>query len=139
MKLLLEEYEIEKSDQNDGMRKFKQYMEEKDLIRILPGVVPGFALRNRKWGKFVLSKAHSTITNSLKVRLDLNMLDEVKREDNWNDLVLPPGHRKMVQAMVETHAKGTRSTSGHAIDRIEMDLVRGKGKRSKLLLFPVRD
>lgn len=53
MKLLLEEYEIEKSDQNDGMRKFKQYMEEKDLIRILPGVVPGFALRHRKWGELV--------------------------------------------------------------------------------------
>ena len=27
------------------------FMEKHDLIRLLPGVVPAFALRNRKWGK----------------------------------------------------------------------------------------
>jgi hypothetical protein len=62
------------------------------------------------------------------VQVDLSLLEPVKQEDGWNDLVLPKGHRKMVQAMVETHAKGSRSTTGHSQDKVEMDLVRGKGK-----------
>ncbi|OCL12019.1 P-loop containing nucleoside triphosphate hydrolase protein, partial [Glonium stellatum] len=116
IRLLLEEQEIERSDQNEGFTKLKQYMEENDLIALLPGVVPGFALRNRKW-----------------VQVDLSRLKHVKREDNWNALVLPKGHRKMVQAMVETHARGTSSPTGHQA-KIEMDLVRGKGKGCIILL-----
>jgi hypothetical protein len=56
------------------------------------------------------------------------LLEDVKYEDSWNDLVLPKGHKSMVQAMVETHAKGTRSTTGHIPEKIEVDLVRGKGE-----------
>lgn len=51
IKSILEEYEDASLRQREGAEWFKKYLEEKDLIRFLPGVVPGFALRNRKWGK----------------------------------------------------------------------------------------
>lgn len=52
VKALLEEYEGGGPNQEVSLQRFKGYMEENDLIRLLPGVVPGFALRNRKWGEF---------------------------------------------------------------------------------------
>lgn len=55
----------------------------------------------------------------------------MKREDYWNKLVLPKRHREMVQAMVETHARGSRWETNGRQDKIEMDLVRGKGRRYK--------
>lgn len=54
IKTLLEEYENEKPHNEEGLERFKEYMEKSDLIRPLPGVVPGFALRNRKWGKLIV-------------------------------------------------------------------------------------
>ncbi|KAF2096574.1 P-loop containing nucleoside triphosphate hydrolase protein [Rhizodiscina lignyota] len=117
IRALLEECENEKSNQRDGLNNIKNFMEERDLIRLLPGVVPGFALRNRKW-----------------IQLDINFLEHVKQENNWDDLVLPKGHRNMVQGMVETHAQGSRSTTGRQQDKIEMDLVRGKGRGCIMLL-----
>lgn len=131
-KLLLEEYEVDKTDQIEGLKRFKQYMEDSDLIRLLPGVVPGFALRNRRWSKFDADLAGHD-ANHDAVQADLRLLQHVKMEDGWNDLVLPKGHREMVQAMVETHAKGTRSTTGHSHqDKVAMDLVRGKGTMQQL-------
>ncbi|RSL39551.1 hypothetical protein CEP53_013974 [Fusarium sp. AF-6] len=50
IKLILEEYGNEKKRGNEGLDRIRQLMEEKDIIRLLPGAVPGFALRNRKWG-----------------------------------------------------------------------------------------
>ena len=52
IKALLEEYESSKFQTVESLEELKKYMEEKDLIRLLPGTVPGFALRNRKWGMF---------------------------------------------------------------------------------------
>ncbi|KAF8861394.1 P-loop containing nucleoside triphosphate hydrolase protein [Acephala macrosclerotiorum] len=117
IKALLEEYGLENSDQVEGIERFKQYMEDHDLIRLLPGVVPGFALRNRRW-----------------IQADLRLLQNVKKEYGWNDLVLPKGHREMVQAMVETHAQRSRSTTGQLQDKIAMDLVGGRGNGCIILL-----
>lgn len=61
------------------------------------------------------------------VQVDLSLLEPVTEESSWDKLVLPKGHKEMVQAMVETHAKVSNSTVGPAQDRVEMDLVRGKG------------
>lgn len=47
---VLEEFEVLPQKQDD-LDRFKDYLEEQDLIELLPGVVPGFALRNRAWGK----------------------------------------------------------------------------------------
>lgn len=54
-------------------------------------------------------------------------LGEIRQEEGWDDLVLPQRHKNLVQAMVQTHAAGSRSTSGHSQASLEVDLVRGKG------------
>ncbi|KPM40079.1 hypothetical protein AK830_g6502 [Neonectria ditissima] len=123
VKLLLEEYETGALQEKEGLEEFKEYMEKHDLIRLLPGMVPGFALRRRKW-----------------VQLDLSQLMPLEQGDDWNKLVLPPGHREMVQAMVETHARGSQDTqqaSKNNLRETEMDLVRGKGKGCIILLHGV--
>ncbi|KAI0381928.1 hypothetical protein F5Y04DRAFT_270592 [Hypomontagnella monticulosa] len=108
LKLVFEEYESEKKRGEEGLRHFGQLMEKSDLVRLLPGTVPGFALRNRKW-----------------VLLHLKQLRPVQQNNEWDKLVLPPGHREMVQAMVETHAQELGSNKDPDIG---MDLVQGKGK-----------
>lgn len=47
---LLEEIESLPRDEGDNGH-LKGYMENQDLIELLPGSVPGFSLRNRAWGK----------------------------------------------------------------------------------------
>ncbi|KAK0616337.1 hypothetical protein B0T14DRAFT_434119 [Immersiella caudata] len=91
-------------------------LETQDLLALLPGAVPGFALRSRKW-----------------VLLDLDLLKPVQQNNEWGNLVLPPGHREMVQAMVETHTKGL----GPRKEIAGMDLVSGKGKGCIILLHGV--
>ncbi|EHK96649.1 hypothetical protein M7I_7629 [Glarea lozoyensis 74030] len=98
-----------KLDQNNAADKIATFMEKHDLVKLLPGVAPAFALRHRKW-----------------VMLDLSLLSPVELEDGWKDLVLPKGHREMVQAMVETHAKGSKFDLAQPQGKLAMDLVRGK-------------
>ncbi|TGO15084.1 hypothetical protein BTUL_0044g00230 [Botrytis tulipae] len=118
IKTALEDYESEKQGKgNNGLEYVKDYMENNGIIRLLPGAVPGFALRNRKW-----------------VLLNLAQLKPVKQNDNWENLVLPPGHRRMVQAMVETH---TQDLGPSGRTRIGMDLVQGKGRGCIILLHGV--
>lgn len=67
-------------------------------------------------------------TDSVPVQLNLDQLDFVGREDEWKKLTLPKGHKQIVQAMVETHSGGSQNGVGDdTFDKIEMDLVRGKG------------
>lgn len=47
---ILEEAEFVPHEQGD-IEQYKAYLEDQDLIELLPGVVPGFALRNRSWGR----------------------------------------------------------------------------------------
>ena len=64
------------------------------------------------------------------VRLDLEQLKELQQGNDWKRLVLPKGHREMVQAMVETHSKGSREPSwdgSNSQGKVAMDLVQGKG------------
>ncbi|KAJ4018796.1 hypothetical protein NW752_005924 [Fusarium irregulare] len=107
----------------ESLRVFKDAMKELGLLQLLPGVVPGFALRNKAW-----------------VLLNIRLLKEPERTDEWHQLELPDGHKEMVQAMVETYAKGSnewssapRNQSAHA----GMDIVRGKGKGCIILLHGV--
>ncbi|KAK4207871.1 aaa family atpase protein [Rhypophila decipiens] len=108
IKPTLEQYSVDR----DG---FTQLLETRGLIQLLPGVVPGFALRNRKW-----------------VLLDLSLLGEIKEKNEWKSLVLPKGHQRMVQAMVETYT----DVRGHGSFR-GMDLVSGKGEGCIILLHGV--
>ncbi|KAJ1333057.1 NTP/NDP exchange transporter [Microdochium nivale] len=86
-------------------------------LLLLPGIVYGFALRNRKW-----------------VNLDVRLVQPIQFEAEWNDLVLPSGHKEMVRAVVENHATGSRSAKGGAKSSQEVDIVRGKGKGCIILL-----
>ncbi|KAL2214617.1 hypothetical protein CC79DRAFT_1264984 [Sarocladium strictum] len=113
VKGLLDDYEPSIVLRERGLQEFKQFMEEHNLIGLLPGVVPGFVLRNRKW-----------------VQLNLDLLSELQQGDDWDNLVLPPGHREMVQAMVVTHARGSQQSTLKGQRRQKkpgMDLVIGKG------------
>ncbi|KAK9776800.1 putative AAA+ ATPase domain-containing protein [Seiridium cardinale] len=92
-------------------------MEENGHILLLPGMVHAFALRNRKW-----------------VSLDLTLVQDAQYEDGWKDLILPPGHKEMVRAVVENHATGSRATVGMTKRTAEVDIVRGKGKGCIILL-----
>ncbi|KAK4224087.1 hypothetical protein QBC38DRAFT_486247 [Podospora fimiseda] len=117
LKSVLEEQE--RAGEGPLSSSFRNRMMSADLIRLLPGSVPAFALRNRKW-----------------VLLDLDLLKPVEHNHEWKNLVLPKGHRKMVQAMVETHT--AQSGGGeNAAKTVGMDLVRGKGKGCIILLHGV--
>lgn len=62
------------------------------------------------------------------VKVDIENLGTVKQEDNWDDLVLPPGHKDMVQAMVETFTStGSAVGAVEGQDDYDVDLVPGKG------------
>lgn len=47
---LIEEADYSPQEQSD-IDRFKAYLGDQDLIALLPGVVPGFALHNRAWGR----------------------------------------------------------------------------------------
>lgn len=106
------------------------------MIRLLPGAVPGFALRNRKWGKCKFCPTTTRVTNAPHiVLLNLAQLKPVKQNDNWENLVIPSRHRQIVQAMVETH---TQDLGPSGRTRIGMDFVQGKGKWLEFWLkFPL--
>ncbi|KAG0124130.1 hypothetical protein HOY82DRAFT_588070 [Tuber indicum] len=89
------------------------------LIILLPERIFGFVLRSRKWAP-----------------LDVTLMRDVpSRNEGFNSLVLPKGHRDLVEALVQTHSRGSRPTSGTIYDREhEVDLVRGKGKGLIILL-----
>lgn len=67
--------------------------------------------------------------------LDISLLGEVELDSEWKNLILPDGHQKMVQAMVETHTKDIKSVKEGK--NVGMDLVRGKGKGCIILLHGV--
>ncbi|KAF5635828.1 ATPase family AAA domain protein [Fusarium sp. NRRL 52700] len=120
---LLEDYEPRDLSREDDLGLFKENMRRDGLLHLLPGVVPGFALRNKTW-----------------VLLNLKLLKEPEHIDDWDQLVLPEGHREMVQAMVETYAKGSHTGPAATNARhthAGMDIVRGKGKGCIILLHGV--
>jgi len=74
--------------------------------------------------------------------LDVTLMRDVpSRKEGFNSLVLPKGHRDLVEALVQTHSRGPRPTSGSIHDKEhEVDLVRGKGKtQAKSPCFSVHD
>ncbi|KAJ2988903.1 hypothetical protein NUW58_g3738 [Xylaria curta] len=143
IKPVLEEYETLKHHSGAGRKRFRHLMENKDLVILLPGAVPGFALRNRRWVLLDINsvkdveKDSSTLAiptdsrNSSKLfcpYVDITDFGVINSE--WKNLFLPSGHQAMVQAMVETHTSDKDGKKG-------MDLVRGKGKGCIILLHGV--
>lgn len=82
-------------------------IEDEEKI-LLPPYVYGFVLRSRRWAMF-----------------DIDLIRGVDYTSGFEDLVLPPGHKETVRALVANHSRdGERS----------MDLVRGKGNGLVILL-----
>ncbi|KAF9881526.1 hypothetical protein CkaCkLH20_00672 [Colletotrichum karsti] len=120
LKLVFESYTTSKAQTKKESEAFKMYLKENNLMKLFPGTVPGYALRNRKW-----------------VQLDVDRLQYVQHGNDWDNLVLPKGHRKMVQAMVESYTKrsdGSQAVNDYITEKIDLDLVRGKGKGCIILL-----
>lgn len=53
--LVLGKYKSEGLRREGEHNQFIKLMEVKDLIRILPGEIPGFDLRTRRWGRYKFS------------------------------------------------------------------------------------
>lgn len=51
IKPILEQFDQLQGTEANGLQSFTNLLESEGLIELLPGVVPGFALRNRRWGK----------------------------------------------------------------------------------------
>ncbi|KAI5919488.1 hypothetical protein F4810DRAFT_703512 [Camillea tinctor] len=116
LKRNLYESEVTRKDgklNRDGM---KLHLERVELLILLPGNVSAYALRNRKW-----------------FEADVELLEPVVHDNGWNDLVLPSGHKELIQAMVENHAVGASASKDGLGLKTEADLVRGKGKHFVLL------
>ncbi|KAF4957444.1 hypothetical protein FGADI_3080 [Fusarium gaditjirri] len=100
-------------------RSLREAMEDEDYItdddRLITSYrVFGFIMRSRKWAK-----------------LDLTYLGPMKGQNTFDLLILPTGHREMVESLVTQHFLDKAS----AYDETdEVDIVRGKGKGLILLL-----
>ncbi|KAI0593411.1 hypothetical protein F4775DRAFT_578016 [Biscogniauxia sp. FL1348] len=117
LKRNLDEYEPKEKDPKLTREEMKKHLEAKNLLILLPGGVPAYALRNRKW-----------------FDADVELLEPVVHDAGWNDLVLPSGHKEIIRAMVENHAVGTSASKDGLGLRAEVDLVRGKGKGCIILI-----
>ena len=100
-------------------------------ILLLPGTVYAFALRNRRWGLLITLRKLGFLLTILIVALNLSNLQDIPKEEGWDDLILPSGHRSMVRAVVENHTAGSRSTAGITKAATQVDIVRGKGMRNR--------
>ncbi|KAF6805112.1 hypothetical protein CSOJ01_09745, partial [Colletotrichum sojae] len=91
-------------------------LDENQLV-MLPPALLGYGLRSKEW-----------------FRLDPEILEFVstsakKRQQAFNDLVIPPRTKNLLKAMVKTHAARSQDSKGDTADAVnEIDLVKGKGK-----------
>lgn len=71
-----------------GLRPANELAEEDKLL--LPYSVYGFVLRSRRWGKHLQEHAYTSCapTNLFQVTLSISDLQEVKYENNFDELVL---------------------------------------------------
>ncbi|KAG8526824.1 uncharacterized protein KY384_008253 [Bacidia gigantensis] len=91
-------------------------IEDEEKI-LLPPFVYGFALRNRKWAMF-----------------DIDLIRDVDYSSGFEDLVLPPGHKETVRALVANHSRVPGPRNGVEQEDHSIDLVKGKGTGLVILL-----
>lgn len=92
-------------------------MKREDII-VLPNWVHAFVLRSRQW-----------------VTLKTRDLSEVQFDNNFDELMFSPSHKKTIVALVETHESArTGPTQGPHSVGPALDLVRGKGAGLIILL-----
>jgi hypothetical protein len=92
-----------------------------DDRRLLPGRVFEFVLRSRTWAAFDIR----------------HVKGREPKSEGFSQLVLPEGHKELVQALVETHSRGPRSKAEGTDSGPKFDLVKGKGKGLIILCHEV--
>ena len=55
-------------------------------------------------------------------------LKTLKKQSGFEDLVLPDGHSDLVEALVRTHRSTAQPKDGEAKEKIQVDLIDGKGE-----------
>lgn len=94
-----------------------EYLDEKDLL-LMPNWVHAFVLRVRQW-----------------VTIPMAGLSDVSFDNNFDELMFSPAHKKTILALVETHENSRDdSTVGRQSIGSSLDLVSGKGKGLIILL-----
>ena len=104
-------------------RDYHEKLPDEALV-ILPPRVYGFSLLDRKWFAF-----------------DISLVEDVKDlNQGFDHLVIPKGHKKIMQALVRHHTKGPGIAAAEMKKTgqdFSMDVVRGKGKGLIILLHGV--
>lgn len=102
-------------------RSARDLKKREDQLVLLPATIFGFALRSRKW-----------------VALNIeNVRDLSPPEEAFDDLVIKLEHKRLVQALVKTHARPGRAFGkafASTAEEYQADIVRGKGKGLIILL-----
>ncbi len=97
-----------------------------DYVMLLPFRIYGYALLNRKWFPLNINLVDDITPNQLRTTAA-----------GYEDLVLPDGHKKLLQAIVKHQVTDSEQISGkqeEGPDDFQMDLVKGKGTGLIILL-----
>ena len=84
---------------------------------LLPCSLHGFVLRSKKWRTF-----------------NIDNVEDIKYSSGFDDLVLPPGYKDTVEALVKRHSRSIEAAGTKSEAKTSMDLVTGKGKGLIILL-----
>ena len=109
-----------KEHDKEGPDKERQTLTETELV-LLPRRLFAYILRDRKFAQVDVVYTRSTMGQI----------------DGFKNLRLPRGHKRMVQALVDTHFKKRNIESLEYGDKQDFDIVQGKGKGLIILLHGV--
>jgi hypothetical protein len=111
----------------------------KDSLILLPARVYGYVLLSRKWCMFSHASMPTLILDTDP--LDIDLVYPVPKvipgeNDGFGNLVLPPGHKEIVRALIQTHARNLDADGAISKANSErgFDLVKGKGRGLIILL-----
>ncbi|KAG9228841.1 hypothetical protein BJ875DRAFT_476478 [Amylocarpus encephaloides] len=111
------------------LRTLKDLSLPDESLELLPLRVYGYAMLHHRW-----------------LSLDINLVEDIKQEEveimksSFDNLVLPHGHRKLIQALIKNQVRGIQSATsgpGGQDEEFSMDLVKEKGKGLIILLHGV--
>ncbi|KKZ65013.1 hypothetical protein EMCG_09093 [[Emmonsia] crescens] len=97
-----------------------------DHLTLLPSRAYGYGLLDHKWLPLDINKVE-----------DLPITGEQAQRARFEDLVLPEGHRMLLQALIKNQVEQPKNESGEpdgANEPLSMDAVPGKGKGLIILL-----
>ncbi len=70
---------------------------------------------------------HQTATYHCVAAFKIHLIRDIpKKTDGFEQLVLPPGHKELVRALVKTHDR-VPEHGGKDYEEHQVDLVKGKG------------